>query len=225
MNRNESQIPQPAVEGDDLARARQQSHKLLRRILFILILTVAGLLLLLGTVALILKLTEAPPPTFKFYPVSEEDIMKNEEYLAKDRYIYYSDPNGVTERVDEEYLEAYPNAELQFVYDYIQTIIKGDEVLFHLFFSEDYYKRHEKQAAFTPQMLCNIDVEIYKLEEKENGDRLVTYRLEYDIYRNNGTYRNDCAPEKESPEFIALRVSKTGDIEIEQRYFYKERTR
>ena len=72
-------------------------------------------------------------------------------------------------------------------------------------------------------MLKDIDLTLYSIEHLSDGDRLVTYRLEYDIYRNNGTYRNDCAPEKESPEFLVLRVTRSGEISIERRVFYREK--
>lgn len=199
-----------------------QSSRLKKQLLLLIGGVLLALALALGILLLVLYLTREPEPTFHFYPITEEDIFENTAYLEMDRELYYTDNNGVTERIDEAYLTAYPNAELQFLYDYVQAIIHGDSRSFNAFFNDTYYKDAEPHAGFTQQMLKEIDLSLASIEHLPDGDRFVTYRLEYDIYRNNGSFRNDCAPEKESPEFLVLRITREGGISIERRVFYRE---
>lgn len=201
----------------------RQSGRLKKQLLLLVGCVLLAAALILGVFFLVRYLLREEEPSFRFYPVTDENIFENKAYLQMERDLYFTDSNGVTNRIDEVYLEAYPEQELQFIYDYVQAIIHGDVTTFNSLFNENYYKDAEPHAGFTQQMLKDIDLTLYSIEHLSDGDRLVTYRLEYDIYRNNGTYRNDCAPEKESPEFLVLRVTRSGEISIERRVFYREK--
>lgn len=222
MRNREKKPPSDVAIPKEIGVLRAQTKRLLRQIFAIF----GGILLVLlsavGLFFLVDALVREPEPTFRFYPVKEENILENEAYLQMDREIYFEDQNGITERLDAEYLKNNPNRQLQFMYELIHTVIAGDENAYNRMFNSVYYKDHEKQAAFTPQMLRNLRLSVYSTEHLGGGEQYVTYRLEYDIYRNNGTYRNDCAPEKESPEFYVLRVSGDGSIAVERRVFYRE---
>ena len=54
------------------------------------------------------------------------------------------------------------------------------------------------------------------VETDENGDKLVTYILEYMIYQNDGTFRRDVGSDAIRPQHVTLRVSPSGDMHIEK---------
>jgi hypothetical protein len=51
-------------------------------------------------------------------------------------------------------------------------------------------------------------------EETANGALRVTYRLEYRIHRNNGTYRRDVGSDAVRPEYLTLTKEETGSFRI-----------
>ena len=42
---------------------------------------------------------------------------------------------------------------------------------------------------------------------QEDGSKIVTYRMDYKIYRNNGTYRRDVGSDTVNAEYLVLWVS------------------
>lgn len=199
-----------------------QTKQLRRRLWIVLGCVILAVALAVGIYFLVRLLTDKEEPSFRFYPITDESIYENPVYMGKDRELYYTDRDGVTERIDATYLQAYPNAELQLMYDYVHAIIEGDSAHYNVLFSRTYYEDAKPREDFTQQMLYDIALSVYNFDTAKDGTRLVTYRLEYDIYRNNGTYRNDCAPGKESPEFITLGIAKDGTVSIERRTLYRE---
>ena len=204
-----------------LSRMQEGSKKQKRVILTVLVCAVGVMALLLGAVALIVALGknggDVPQGDYEFYPVYEGDIMENEEYLGLNRHVEYcSDPSGyglkmsITDENREEFDES-----VLFLYDYIQTIIRGDSVAYNKMFHVKYFEDNEQKDAFSQQMLHEIKIRFLS-ESKQGEERLITYRLEYMIHRNDGTFRRDVGSDASRPQDITVRVGTDGKILIER---------
>ena len=49
----------------------------------------------------------------------------------------------------------------------------------------------------------------------DGADKLMVYRLEYMIFRNDGSFRRDIASDASRPQNVLLRVTPDGRISIE----------
>jgi hypothetical protein len=97
----------------------------------------------------------------------------------------------------------------------MQTIIKGDAVAYNKMFNAKYFEDNEPKDAFSQQMLHEIKIRFLS-ESKEGEERLITYRLEYMIHRNDGTFRRDVGSDASRPQDITVRVGTDGKILIER---------
>lgn len=199
----------------------ENSKKMKRRILIIMGCVVAIILLLIACIR-ILQWVEArnagnsktPDSDITFSPTYEGDIMENKDYLELNRLVYYcSDPYGygVTKAVTDKNRDDF-NANVLFLCDYIQTIIAGDDEAYNACFNEVYFQDSDRQEPFSQQMLYNIKIHFY-MRESAN---LVTYRLDYMIYRNDGTFRRDMGSDVSRYQLITLRIADNGEISIEK---------
>ena len=143
--------------------------------------------------------------------------MENAEYLGLNRQVdYCADPSGygLTMSITDENREEFEDSVL-FLHDYIQTIIKGDAAAYNKLFNDKYFEDNEPKGAFSQQMLHEIDIR-FMSESKEGEERLITYRLEYQIHRNDGTFRRDVDSDASRPQDITVRVGVDGSILIER---------
>ncbi len=126
------------------------------------------------------------PQNIQFYPVDEDlDILSDPEYLEYDhRVFFYDSDSGATYSVEEEDLPTL-DPTIRFFHEYFQTIILGDEEAYADCFVSDY--EEPLPDNFTMQMVYDIYVQPYVSEE--TGEN--TFRVEYKIHKNNGTFRND----------------------------------
>lgn len=199
----------------------KNSKKMKKRILLAMAGLLGVILLLVAGIQVAQWITEsrvddgkAPDLDIIFYDPYEGDIMENEEYLGLNRWVFYcSDPYGYgsTTAISEDNRDTF-NPQVLFLYDYIQTIIAGDHEAYNACFNDTYYKRAEPKEPFSQQMLHNIKIYYY---EREAAD-LITYRLDYMIHRNDGTFRRDVASDASRYQLITLRISPNGEISIER---------
>ena len=66
-----------------------------------------------------------------------------------------------------------------------------------------------------PNQKCQIKIHFLS-ESKQGEERLITYRLEYMIHRNDGTFRRDVGSDASRPQDITVRVGTDGKILIER---------
>ena len=147
----------------------------------------------------------------RFYPVTDENIFENSQYVSKNRTIYYCDNSAGYEHttpITEENRGDY-DADVVFAETYLNTIILGDESALRQMCSQSYLEKNPI-SDFTQQMLYDICIYTYRTEHLDGGDRLVTYKLMYKFYQNNGTYRRDVGSDGARPEYLVLRVSRDG---------------
>ena len=200
-----------------VAELKEKQKKNTRKILWIL----GGILLVF--VAAIVALSMLPPKDekgeekIKFYPVTDENIFENSQYVSKNRTVYYCDKSSGYEHVtpiNEDNRTEY-SAEVIFAEAYLNTVILGDELSLRQMCAESYLEK-DPIPDFTQQKLYDLCIYLHQTETLQDGSRLVTYKLMYKILENNGTYRRDVGSDGARPEYLVLHVSKDGtSIKIE----------
>lgn len=161
--------------------------------------------------------TDIPDGTFDFYPPYDGDILTSEEYLQLNRTVMYFDNAmgyGMGLEINPETMEEF-DAPVWFLYEYIQTIVQGNATLYNTYFSDAYYRTQKPKASFAQQMIYETSIYFRSESVAQNGDKLITYRLEYKIHRNNGEFRTDVGSDGIRPQDLTLRVSPDGRILIE----------
>ncbi len=209
-----------AVDVDALRRHTQNMKK---RILTVIACALGALAVLFGAVVLITYLTrddanEIPEYDYTFYPVYNGDIMEYAPYIAKNRNLNYCENEngyGLTRAVTDENRSEF-DARVLFLETYVQTIIAGDSEAYNALFSKQYYKNAEPMQPFSPQMVYNIYANYYMTEKDDNGELLYTYKLNYMILRNDGTFRQDIGSESSRLQYITLRESADGTILVDR---------
>ena len=159
---------------------------------------------------------QTPPAEIYFYPIEEGNIFENPQYLGKNRFIYYcDDPNGygLTEQITDEDRDSF-DIKVRFVEIYLDSLISGDWFTMRSLFTERYLQE-KGLPQFTQQMLYNMYIYHYKTEKLDGGVQQVTYKVNYMIYRNNGTYRRDVGSDGAKPEYLVLLVYPDGTIKID----------
>ncbi|MBQ9805412.1 MAG: hypothetical protein IJW49_02730 [Clostridia bacterium] len=163
-----------------------------------------------------------PDDFYQFSAPYQGNIMENAAYLEKDRLVYYcpnSSGEGIRHAVTEENRTEF-DAGVLFVCEWLDTIIQGDANAYNQCFSEQYWKENEaegnlKKTSFNPQMLYNIKLTYYSVAG-ENGEKLVTYKLEYMILQNDGTFRRDIGSGVSREQRVTVRVRDDGSAVIEK---------
>lgn len=192
------------------------------RNLILIIVGGAVILALLVLLALYLFLPEppvAPEKELHFYPITDTNIFESGEYHESDMVVSYcADPNGMglTEAITDEDRENF-DVGVQFLEAYLKTVIGGDVETYRSFFTESYLRSHEI-PNFTQQMLYKMCIYYCNTETLEGGMQRVTYRLEYMIRKNNGTFRNDVESDAIRPQFAVLLIDGEGNVRIEDLY-------
>jgi hypothetical protein len=153
----------------------------------------------------------------EFSPTYQGDIMEYKKYLDLDRSVKYcADPSGygMTQAITEENQKDF-DAGVLFLRDYIQTIVAGDAEAYNACFSEAYFEHNDPQKSFTPQMVYG-SVITYLSEQTDGDSKLVTYKLEYMIFENDGSFRRDILSNASREQRVTLRLTPSGQITIEK---------
>ena len=200
----------------------EQTRRMKKRILTVGMAVVAVLFLLFFVLWLVDWLAHRNAGVvnrdYEFYPPYDGDIMENAEYLELNRMIdYCNDPQGygLRQSIVEENEEEF-DASVLFLRDYLQTVIAGDATAYNTYFNDIYFENNEPKSAFYQQMLYNMAIYFESTEKQESGDTLTTYRLEYMIYRNNGSFHSDVGSDAILPRHVTLRISPDGTVKIER---------
>ncbi len=135
---------------------------------------------------------------YNFYPADFGlNIYEDEEYqaLMRGRFLHYCNSyTNVTVSITKDTASQYGD-EVAFLTDYIYTIIEGNHEGYNACFSEQYYASGKSpKEDFTMQQLHHIVLTKAAQEEvSENGQNYTkfSYVVEYQIHKNNGTFRKD----------------------------------
>ncbi len=194
-----------------LEELKKKQKKNVKTILYIFGGVLLVFLLSLLVLSLLLPKDKQKEQDIKFYPVTDENIFENSQYVSQNRTVYYCDSLAGYEHttpITEENRTEY-DAEVLFAETYLNTVILGDEDALRQMCSEEYLAKNQL-SDFTQQMLYDICIYTHRTEYLDDGSRLVTYKLMYKILQNNGTYRRDVGSNGARPEYLVLRVSKDG---------------
>ena len=137
----------------------------------------------------------------------EADIFEDETYMKMNRDIKYIDGAQSTEvALDED--GSYFGTGLVFFQNYFNCVIRGDYETYRTFISDDYDTKNAYPipAMFTMQKIHSISV-----EHRGDADKIVSqnevrryYVVKYQIYQNNGTFRDDIRPTDVLPLLFEL---------------------
>jgi hypothetical protein len=190
---------------------KKKQKKNLKTVLYILGGVLIASILILLLLNKLLPKDEMPEKDIEFYPVMNENIFENAQYLAQNRTVYFCDSTTgyeYTTPITDEDRSSF-NAEVIFAETYLNTVILGDAAALREMCSPSYLEKNSI-PEFTQQMLYDLCIYTHRTEHSEDGGRLVTYKLMYKIYQNNGTYRSDVGSDGARPEYLVLKVSADG---------------
>ena len=208
--------------------AAKVHKKLKKRISIILISLLAFIVLYYAVIdrididSLFSKYDGPTSPTIIFYTANyDEDIFKDSAYMDLDRFIYFNsgiEKTPINENGETNY-SGYGEV-VEFLGNMVDLIIAGDYESYNDCFSSVYYanKLNTKKDAFTMQKLYNITIAKYSETQVSDDDgnnyTEYIYTLEYMIYKNNGTFRNDIGSDAIRTQYIKL-TDRTGEILID----------
>ena len=213
-----------------------------KRIFFIAVLILVGVSVIITVVLLILSAVhnfiqerrweEAQGPQRSFIfpnPDWSANIFEEEYYMSLNRAVWVSEHNDTMRTViSEENRNAYPAA-IQFMYDVVHMIIRGDYEAYNAIFTNEHWENVEWEEragrlwadTFPMQRLHNIELAIVRETETS-----VDVRVSYMILRNDGTFRNDLEPTTETmspmiPHVYRLVMDEDGNIRVASRTVYR----
>lgn len=206
-----------------LENIAEQNKKMRKKLLITLAITM-GVIILLITVLLIVKACQEKDEPFTlpdgyFYPTHRGDIFEYEAYLEKrpDVILYCEDPEGRghTTSIDAGKEDEFA-PEVIYLRDFLKIMMYADVDAYNGCFNEVYYKKHQKQAAFSQQMIYGAEIRFISEGKSNNGERTVTYYLCYKLYENDGSLRRDVGSDAVVPMKVVLRISLAGEISISE---------
>lgn len=155
---------------------------------------------------------ETDSSEFVFYQPYQGDILENELYLSLDRQLYWCDTlYNSKEALDDGQISADPC--LTLIRAYLDSLIGGDAEGCRSLFTVSALNA-APISEFAQQMLYRIEIRLIT-QETENGAKRVTYRLDYMIHRNNGTYRRDVGSDAVRPEYLTIIEIADGEYRID----------
>ena len=201
-----------------------EQNKKMRKKLIVAIAIIVGVLAILLAVFLIVKYTQEKDDTFVlpdsyFSPTYQGDIFEYTDYLEKrpDVILYCEDIDGLgrTTSIDADREDEF-SPEVLYLRDFLLIMMHADIDAYNSCFNEIYYKKHEKQAAFSQQMIYEAEIRFASEEKATNGERTATYYLLYKLYQNDGTLRRDVGSDAIVPMRVVLRITPDGNISISE---------
>ena len=169
--------------------------------------------------------TKGRPNTVIYYePDYDYDIMKDQEYLDLDRYIYYKDKQtNETILIEDKDIEKnnYGPA-VQTLKKMIDAIIAGDHEAYNALFSSNYFanEKNKPEEPFTMQQVYDIlftKVNVSYCSDEEFGKyTMYEFEVEYKIHKNNGTFRVDLGHDDSRKQYFILSDSTSNEVLIDQ---------
>lgn len=188
-----------------------------------ILIVLGSVLAAIGVLALAIALIEGREKQeefdYTFYPVVDENIFEDEDYLGLNRNVFYAN-GGVTQEIKDDNEDEFPE-EIRFLNRLIEAVRAGDNTAYRSMLNRNYVKEFGTPEPFTQQRLYNITVSPYSTEAQKDGSKLLTYRLDYMIRKNNGTYRKDVGSDAIRPQYVVLR-QKDGELSVERIVSYRQ---
>ncbi len=145
------------------------------------------------------------------------DPTKDEEYMGLDRQLWYHDGGlGIGYDLGDEDAFIGLSDAVRFFAEYFRTVIAGSTDKYNGFFTDRYIRAYGEHVRFAPQML--YDIHIYQLSEtlSSDGSGSWTFKVEYKIHRNDGTFRNDIPSDGSRTLYFRLIGDASGQVLIDE---------
>ncbi len=203
-------------ENSEYRQMKEQSARIKKKIKMILLAAV----FLLAVLLLILYLTKDKETGEGFGDLQFDspytgEILSYESYLEMDRSICYcADPSGYGETLSiTEENRAEFSREVLYLCDLVEILIRGDHEAYNACLGTAYKEERGTQPPFSQQMIYETRITYHTEEKAEDGvSRFVTYKLEYKLLRNDGSYRTDVERNESRPQYFTLLVTPDGQI-------------
>ena len=214
---------QPQTPQMQLQAVAEQNKKMRKKLLIAIAATVGVVALLIATL-LITKACQKEDEAFAlpesyFYPTYSGDIFEYADYMDKrpDVILYCEDPDGLgrTTSIDAGREDEF-SPEVLYLRDFLEIMMHADVDAYNACFNEIYYKKHQKQAAFSQQMIYEAEIRFASEETAANGEKTATYYLFYKLYQNDGSLRRDVGSDAVVPMRVVLRTTPEGQISISE---------
>ncbi len=190
------------------AKRSNKKEKMIKGIIIVIL----SLILLYGAATLlefIVSKSSIPDYNYTFYEIDPKlNIFEDPEYLEKDTSIHYT--NELGETVATELNDKSNDIGVSFFTLYFFAVQQGDAETYNMLFSDRYYETHDEIKDFTMQRVYDIKLKFISEEEKENGDRYISYSLEYNIQKNDGTFRRDIGSDMSRTQYVTLFCNSDG---------------
>ena len=158
--------------------------------------------------------------SYSFYKSDYDlDVTTVPEYMELDRAIHYKVGNVSTLLTDNDIDGS--DASVKFFRTYFDTLRRGDWEEYNTYFTDEYYKSNDPYTIFAPQMIYGIEIELVSLTPKEDGTTVYDYNVDYMIFRNDGTFRNDMGSDASKKLYYELIEYPDGSVKIDLISYYK----
>lgn len=147
------------------------------------------------------------------------DVTTVPEYMELDRAIHYKVGNVSTLLTDNDIDGS--DASVKFFRTYFDALRRGDWEEYNTYFTDEYYKSNDPYTIFAPQMIYGIEIELVSLTPKEDGTTVYDYNVDYMIFRNDGTFRNDMGSDASKKLYYELIEYPDGSVKIDLISYYK----
>lgn len=183
-----------------------------KRILISFLTVFTAFTLLLGAVVILAKYSDKImydeiPRGNAIFPYDAnytENIFTDKEYMELDRLVCYTDVRtGVTLSIDDNNYASY-NDVVVFMYEYIRSIIYGDNSFYNNCYSDRFLAVEGEQHPFTMQKLYDIEFGVMSVDEVTSNGVLSKVWLDYKIFKNNVTLRTDIGSDVNRRQYLTL---------------------
>lgn len=159
-----------------------------------------------------------PELDYEFYvPLEDEEtnIYLDQEYMKKDRTLYYTDEMGQTWLITEG--SKNNSIGVTFFSLYFYALEQGDEDTLNGLLSDNI----EKYDDFTMQRVYAKEVKYLQGEKIDDETYSIIYSLDYNIMKNDGSFRRDIGSDMSRTQYVTLYYNSEGawieDIKYEYR--------
>ncbi|MCD7776391.1 MAG: hypothetical protein LUH54_03345 [Firmicutes bacterium] len=160
--------------------------------------------------------------SYSFYATDyDENIFEDEDYMDKNRMLaYVKDSNTFYLELDTEADYSSYDSTVNFFVAYLDAVINGEYESYADFFTDECKENYPDviKERFTMQKLYDIKITFNSISSATDADgesvNVYYYYLDYKIYKNNGTFRNDIESDATRTLICELYVYSDGNMLI-----------
>ena len=136
---------------------------------------------------------------YEFYvPLEDENYFNDPAYMIKDRTLHYTDSMGQQWIIDDQ--SNYSDIGGIFFQLYFLALEQGDSEILNSLYKEELGKFDD----FTPQRIYQKEVKYLYDEKIDDTTYSITYSVDYNIMKNDGSFRRDIGSDMSRTQYITL---------------------